>query len=100
MSGEEANGRSSEEEEERGGEEDAWGWSGEAAKREKYGGRERRFKKMWRVKMSLAHAMKDVATLNNTIEQHCTRVRCACTIFTNRGKNVQEAASLYESNTI
>lgn len=40
-----------------------WGWSGEAAKREKYGGRERRFKKMWRVKMSLAHAMKDVTTL-------------------------------------
>lgn len=55
---------------------------------------------MWRVKMSLAHAMKDVATLNKTIEQHCTRVRCASTIFTNRGKNVQEAASLYESNTI
>lgn len=40
-----------------------WGWSGEAAKREKYGGRERRSKKMWRVKMSLAHAMKDVTTL-------------------------------------
>lgn len=60
LSGEEANGRSSEEE--RGGEK-TWGWSGEAAKREKYGGRERRFKKMWRVKMSLAHAMKDVATL-------------------------------------
>lgn len=40
-----------------------WGWSGEAAKREKYGGRERRFKKMWRVKMSLAHVMKDVTTL-------------------------------------
>lgn len=77
-----------------------WGWSGEAAKREKYRGRERRFKKMWRVKMSLAHAMKDVATLNKTIEQHCTRVRCASTIFTNRGENVQNAASLYESNTI
>lgn len=41
-----------------------WGWSGEAAKREKYRGRERRSKKkMWRVKMSLAHAMKDVTTL-------------------------------------
>lgn len=55
---------------------------------------------MWRVKMSLAHAMKDVATLNKTIEQHCTRVQCTCTIFTNRGENVQNAASLYESNTI
>lgn len=54
---------------------------------------------MWRVKMSLAHAMKDVATLNKTIEQHCTRVRCACTIFTNRGENVQNAASLYMSQT-
>lgn len=45
-----------------------WGWFGEVVKWEKYGGRERRFKKMWRVKMLFVYVMKDVVMLNKIIE--------------------------------